>query len=192
MVCTELLQDLLARGLPLDGRVLCVIDGGKGLRKALGDVLGDAAVIQRCQLHKGRNLEALVPKSRQASAPRVPGSQRGCGAPAAQRARLELQIGTRSFIRAWANTQVGVANQEPDFFQFKVTTGTASFDLRTLEPGRTVEVDTPHAGAERGGDHRGPGELARRVLRGAAARCVGPLELRAHRSLPGRGRSHRR
>ncbi len=66
MVCTELLQDLLARGLPLDGRVLCVIDGGKGLRKALGDVLGDAAVIQRCQLHKGRNLDALVPKSRQA------------------------------------------------------------------------------------------------------------------------------
>jgi len=66
VVCTELLQDLLARGLPLDGRVLCVIDGGKGLRKALGDVLGDTAVIQRCQLHKGRNLDALVPKSRQA------------------------------------------------------------------------------------------------------------------------------
>src|SRR5438309_2943042 len=53
-------------GLPLEGRVLCVIDGGKGLRKALGDVLGDAAVIQRCQLHKGRNLDALVPKARQA------------------------------------------------------------------------------------------------------------------------------
>ena len=66
MVCTELLQDLLARGLTLEGRVLWVIDGGKGLRKALGDVLGDAAVIQRCQLHKGRNLDALVPKGRQA------------------------------------------------------------------------------------------------------------------------------
>jgi putative transposase len=66
VVCTELLQDLLARGLMLDGRVLCVIDGGKGLRKALGDVFGDAVVIQRCQLHKGRNLDALVPKGRQA------------------------------------------------------------------------------------------------------------------------------
>ena len=65
VVCTELLQDLLARGLTIDGRVLCVIDGGKGLRKALGDVLGGAAVIQRCQLHKGRNLAALVPKARQ-------------------------------------------------------------------------------------------------------------------------------
>jgi putative transposase len=66
VVCTELLQDLLARGLAVEGRVLCVIDGGKGLRKALGDVLGDAAVIQRCQLHKGRNLAALVPKARRA------------------------------------------------------------------------------------------------------------------------------
>jgi len=66
VVCTELLQDLLARGLTLDGRVLCVIDGGKGLRKALGDVFGDAAVVQRCQLHKGRNLDAVVPKARQA------------------------------------------------------------------------------------------------------------------------------
>ena len=66
VVCTDLLQDLLTRGLALDGRVLCVIDGGKGLRKALGDVLGDAAIVQRCQLHKGRNLDALVPKARHA------------------------------------------------------------------------------------------------------------------------------
>jgi transposase-like protein len=64
VICTELLQDL-ARGLTLEGRVLWVIDGGKGLRKALGDVFGDAAVIQRCQLHKARNLDALVPKARQ-------------------------------------------------------------------------------------------------------------------------------
>ncbi len=66
VVCTELLQDLLARGLTLEGRVLWVIDGGKGLRKALGNVFGDAAVIQRCQLHKARNVDALVPKARQA------------------------------------------------------------------------------------------------------------------------------
>jgi putative transposase len=65
-VCTQLLQDVLARGLPLAGRLLCVIDGGKGLRTALQDVFGDVAVIQRCQLHKRRNLQALLPKSRQA------------------------------------------------------------------------------------------------------------------------------
>jgi putative transposase len=64
-VCTQLLQDLLARGLPIEGRLLCVIDGGKGLRRALQDVFGDVAVIQRCQVHKRRNLQALVPKGRQ-------------------------------------------------------------------------------------------------------------------------------
>lgn len=64
-ICTELLQDLVGRGLRLDGRLLCVIDGGKGLRKALDDVLGAGAVIQRCQLHKQRNLLALIPQRRQ-------------------------------------------------------------------------------------------------------------------------------
>jgi putative transposase len=66
VLCTELLQDLLGRGLVITERVLCVIDGGKGLRKAVQDVLGTAAVIQRCQIHKARNLQALLPKARQA------------------------------------------------------------------------------------------------------------------------------
>jgi transposase-like protein len=65
-VCTQLLQDLLARGLPVEGRLLCVIDGGQGLRRALQDVFGDVAVIQRCQVHKRRNLQALLPQGRQA------------------------------------------------------------------------------------------------------------------------------
>jgi transposase-like protein len=65
VLCTDLVQDLLHRGLALDSQVLCVIDGGKGIHKALTDVLGDRAVIQRCQLHKLRNVLALVPKARQ-------------------------------------------------------------------------------------------------------------------------------
>jgi len=63
-ICTSLLQNLLERGLRIEGRVLCVVDGGKGIRKALSDVLGDLAVIQRCQLHKRRNLESHLPQSR--------------------------------------------------------------------------------------------------------------------------------
>jgi len=62
-VCTSLLQDLISRGLKLDGRILCVIDGGKGIRKAIDDVLGDLAVVQRCQIHKRRNLKAHLPES---------------------------------------------------------------------------------------------------------------------------------
>ena len=62
-ICTSLLQDLISRGLKLDGKVLCVIDGGKGIRKAIADVLGDLAVVQRCQIHKRRNLKDHLPKT---------------------------------------------------------------------------------------------------------------------------------
>jgi putative transposase len=62
-LCTSLLQDLIRRGLKLDGKVLCVIDGGKGIRKAIQDVIGELAVVQRCQLHKRRNLKAHLPES---------------------------------------------------------------------------------------------------------------------------------
>ena len=65
-VCTAMLQNLLERGLRIDESILCVVDGGKGIRKALVDVLGDLAVIQRCQLHKLRNLRSYLPKSRYA------------------------------------------------------------------------------------------------------------------------------
>ncbi len=69
---------------------------------------------------------------------------------------LELQIGPRAFVRGGPNTQIGLENHEPDFLQFKVTAGNASFDLRTVEPGRTVEVDTPNAvfTIEQGGYYR--------------------------------------
>jgi uncharacterized protein DUF6600 len=56
----------------------------------------------------------------------------------------ELQVGSRAFVRAWGDTQLGLANQEPDFLQFKVTTGHVSLDLRSLDAGRTVELATPH------------------------------------------------
>lgn len=63
-VCTTLVQSLLDRGLRVDDRILCVIDGGKGIRKALRDVLGDRAVVQRCQVHKLRNVRDHLPESR--------------------------------------------------------------------------------------------------------------------------------
>jgi len=107
VVCTELLQDLLARGLTLNGRVLCVIDGGKGLRKALGDVLGDAAMIQRCQLHKGRNLDALVPKARQGYVRAVlRRAYRAASAPAARRQLTALATWLETNGHADAATSV--------------------------------------------------------------------------------------
>ena len=54
-VATELLSNLVARGLDLHQGVLCVIDGAKALRKAIDEVLGPVPV-QRCIRHKERNV----------------------------------------------------------------------------------------------------------------------------------------
>ena len=89
VVCTDLPQDLLGRGLVTIERVLCVIDGGTGLRKAVQAVLGTAAVIQRCQLHKARNLQALLPKARQAHVRAA--MQRAYRAASADAARRQLK-----------------------------------------------------------------------------------------------------
>ena len=64
-VCNSLLNDLLERGLRVDGSILCVIDGGRGIRKSLQSVFGDRAIIQRCQLHKRRNVKDHLPKAKQ-------------------------------------------------------------------------------------------------------------------------------
>lgn len=69
-VCTTLVNKLLERGLKIEDPILCVIDGGKGIRKALRDVLGHLAVIQRCTVHKRRNVREHLPKHRQKSVDR--------------------------------------------------------------------------------------------------------------------------
>jgi putative transposase len=53
------LDDLVARGLRAP--VLTIIDGNAGLRRAVGEVWPQAAV-QRCCVHKLRNLERKAPK----------------------------------------------------------------------------------------------------------------------------------
>ncbi len=77
----------------------------------------------------------------QVNTPLAPGDQLSTGSPG----NLELEIGVHAFVRGRGNTQIGLENQEPDFLQFKVTAGAAAFDLRGLEPGQMVEVDTPNA-----------------------------------------------
>ncbi len=60
-------------------------------------------------------------------------------------ARAEVQIGGRAFVRLGDNTQLTMANQEPDFVQLKLTSGLAALDLRELERGHSVEVDMANA-----------------------------------------------
>jgi len=55
-VVGELLGDLLARGLDFTLPRLYVLDGGKALHAAVKKYAGAAAPIQRCQVHKRRNV----------------------------------------------------------------------------------------------------------------------------------------
>jgi putative transposase len=59
-VVRDLLAGLRDRGLEVTRPVLVVIDGAKALRRAVGDVF-DHPVVQRCQLHKLRNVTDRLP-----------------------------------------------------------------------------------------------------------------------------------
>ena len=59
-VCAALLEDLRGRGLDTAHPTLFVLDGSKALHAAVVRVWGRNAVIQRCQVHKKRNIQAHV------------------------------------------------------------------------------------------------------------------------------------
>ena len=61
-VAETLLADLEGRGLKLSAKVLFIIDGGKGLAKTLKARYGRKLLVQRCTIHKDRNLQAHLPK----------------------------------------------------------------------------------------------------------------------------------
>ena len=63
-VIAAFLRDLGERGFPLDQPLLVVLDGAKGLRAAVREVLGDVPV-QRCQWHKRENVVSYLAKQDQ-------------------------------------------------------------------------------------------------------------------------------
>ena len=64
-VCQGLLANLQSRGLRTDRSLLVILDGSTALRKAVRATFGDAALVQRCQVHKTRNiLEYLSDRQR--------------------------------------------------------------------------------------------------------------------------------
>ena len=61
----EMLRDLIERGLTFEEGILCVVDGAKGLQKAIREVFGACAQVQRCQWHKRENVVSYLPKADQ-------------------------------------------------------------------------------------------------------------------------------
>jgi transposase-like protein len=60
-VCQSLLANLQSRGLRTDRSVLVLLDGSKALRKAMREMFGEAALVQRCRVHKLRNIFDHLP-----------------------------------------------------------------------------------------------------------------------------------
>jgi transposase-like protein len=67
VVVQQLLDDLIERGLDAARPMLIVLDGSKALRKAVRQTFGDRSPVQRCQIHKRRNVKELLPQEYQRS-----------------------------------------------------------------------------------------------------------------------------
>jgi putative transposase len=65
-VVRSLLTDLVERGLDATDGLLVVIDGAKALSAAVRDVFGAKALIQRCTVHKRRNVADHLPDNQKA------------------------------------------------------------------------------------------------------------------------------
>ena len=89
LVCTQFLRSLVERGLDVSQGVLCVIDGSKGLRKAVDKVLAGKAVVQRCHWHKRENVVRYLPAGRQAEFRRK--LQNGYQQPTYEKAKATLK-----------------------------------------------------------------------------------------------------
>ena len=66
VVIKDLLTSIQERGFKLHAdRLLAIADGAKAIKKALKDIFGDSVIVQRCWLHKLRNLQKYVPNEPQ-------------------------------------------------------------------------------------------------------------------------------
>ncbi len=116
-VVGELLADLVERGLDFTEPRLYILDGGKALTAAVKKHAGESAAIQRCQVHKRRNvLDHLTEEQKPAvskklwrrqgsvehAASRTDGSQSECGAEPGRRDGGDANCSSLAHARAVA------------------------------------------------------------------------------------------
>jgi transposase-like protein len=97
-VVASLLADLIDRGLDADRMRLWVIDGGKALRKAVVQIFGAKALIQRCQEHKRRNVIEHLPQDMHAGVNRMLRDAWGAG---------DVDLARRQLTRLASSLQTG-------------------------------------------------------------------------------------
>jgi putative transposase len=90
-LCQSLLANLQSRGLRTDRSLLVILDGSKALRKAVRDLFGDVALVQRCQVHKMRNILDHLPERQRTWAKAIlQRAYRSADVPTARRLLLDL------------------------------------------------------------------------------------------------------
>jgi transposase-like protein len=182
-LCKELLSDLVERGLPADRALLIVIDGGKGLRKAVREVFGQHEVVQRCQVHKTRNVLDQLPDAKKPSV-RAAMSQ-AYNAATYDDALTQLQ----NLVRVLAKTNRSAADSLREGLEETLTvkrlglSGALEKSLRTTNPAESLNEGMRRVSRRvkrwRGGDM---------VLRWAAASALEAehrfRRLKGHKSMP--------
>jgi transposase-like protein len=64
-VIRDLFNNLIERGLRYEEGLLCVIDGSKGIYKAIKETFGNYALIHRCHWHKRKNVLEYLNENKQ-------------------------------------------------------------------------------------------------------------------------------
>jgi transposase-like protein len=77
--CAALIADLVARGVRTDRSMLFVVDGSKAIVAAIRKAFGRRALIQRCQVHKRRNVEDHLPEAMKTQVGRTMSTAYRCG-----------------------------------------------------------------------------------------------------------------
>jgi len=73
--------------------------------------------------------------------PLAPGDQLQTG----HRGTVEIQVGGRAFLRAWGDTELRVVDQATDSLHFKIPDGHVVADLRAVDAGGIIHIETPAA-----------------------------------------------
>ena len=182
-LCQSLLANLQSRGLRTDRSLLVILDGSKALRKAVRDLFGEVALVQRCHVHKMRNvLDHLPERQRMWAKAILQRAYRSTDVAPARRLLLDLArrleaehpSAAESVREGLDETLTVLALQLPDSLRRSLTTTNAAESLisRTRHVKRNVKR------------WRGGQMVVRWVAAGVLEAVKGFRRLKGHKAMP--------
>ena len=143
-VVRSLLSDLIERGVDTERARLWVIDGGKALRKAIVEIFGARALIQRCQEHKRRNVIDHLPQELHVSVGRAMRQAWDSADAALAKKRLQRLAGSLQAKHPGAAASLREGLEETLTVQILSITGALYRTLRTTNPIENLNGSIAH------------------------------------------------